>query len=329
MDGALSMRHALEPTDYPFFDYRRFTFSLAIATRKCVWLSGSTAVRHDKATNQMTVHGNLVDQADIIYQKMSKTLVAAALTTKNILHLVQYVTPSALPDLNKLAEFHRTQFEGMRLPSIRTIVVKRLLRDEALIEIEAIASANSVAPVHHLASVQASSLSKAERLAKQEIQSAGYQEKHVLRRLYLRSTGLPPQSSALQTVSSASSEVIVPCLSNGRAGVQIDMTCAQSGDALYVSVVGDASAGGIIEQTLDAYARLGKQLKEAGLGFEHIVKTTEFITETGLKDYRGTANVRRNIFHAPYPAATGVICEGLPNAESQILVEAIAMKELN
>ena len=40
-------RRALEPDDYPFFDYRRFTFSLGIAAGASVWLSGSTAVRFD------------------------------------------------------------------------------------------------------------------------------------------------------------------------------------------------------------------------------------------------------------------------------------------
>ena len=69
-------RLALEPSDYPFFDYRRFTFSLGIAAARQVWLSGSTAARFDAARKAMMVDGDLVDQAGIIYDKMRVTLAA-------------------------------------------------------------------------------------------------------------------------------------------------------------------------------------------------------------------------------------------------------------
>jgi hypothetical protein len=57
------------------------------------------------------------------------------------------------------------------------------------------------------------------------------------------------------------------------------------------------------------------------------VKTTEFIVRAGLRDYRGTADVRRDVFSLPYPAATGVICERLSHPDAMIAVEAIALME--
>lgn len=232
---------ALEPTDYPFFDYRRFTFSLGIAAAGQVWLSGSTAARFDADRKAMVVTGDLVAQATIIYDKMRKTLAADNLPLSTVSRMTQYVTPSALPDLPRLDELRRSTFAGPT-PVVSTIVIKSLLRNEALIEIEGVASTGN---------------------------------------------GVPAVVTA--------------------------------------SAIGDPNAGGIAEQCREAYMRIANALTAAGSGLDTVVKTTEFITPEALADYRHTADVRRAVFTAPYPAATGVICETLPRPGALILVEAIAL----
>ncbi|HVN28505.1 MAG TPA: hypothetical protein VMT64_08475, partial [Candidatus Binataceae bacterium] len=62
-----------------------------------------------------------------------------------------------------------------------------------------------------------------------------------------------------------------------------------------------------------------------GANFSSVVKTTEFIIPAALRDYRGTADVRRQVFSVPYPAATGVICDQLSHPRSMIAVEAMAL----
>ena len=57
----------------------------------------------------------------------------------------------------------------------------------------------------------------------------------------------------------------------------------------------------------EIYARLGHQLAVCGAGLDMVVKTTEFVTPEGLGDYRKTAEVRREVFAPPFPAATGVL----------------------
>jgi len=42
---------------------------------------------------------------------------------------------------------------------------------------------------------------------------------------------------------------------------------------------------------------------------------------------RMTAEVRRNVFVAPYPAATGVTCERLVQSDAQIAVEVAVLRE--
>ena len=73
----LSIRRPLEPDDYPFFDYRRFSFSLGIAAAGRIWLSGSTAVRFEPPAG-MVVKGDLVAQASVIHDKMAGAEVHAS-----------------------------------------------------------------------------------------------------------------------------------------------------------------------------------------------------------------------------------------------------------
>ena len=131
-------RIAVEPREYPFFDYRRFTFSLGIEAADRVFLSGSTAVIHDKATNAMVVSGDLAAQARLIFDKMRHVLEARSLGFKDITRLGLYLTPAAKPQLAKL-EAVLAELVPQK-PQINIIYVERLLRDAALIEIEGMAN---------------------------------------------------------------------------------------------------------------------------------------------------------------------------------------------
>jgi enamine deaminase RidA (YjgF/YER057c/UK114 family) len=234
-------RRALEPKDYPFFDYRRFTFSLGIAEAGQVWLSGSTAVRFDQERKAMVVAGDLITQTGVIFDKMARTLAADGLTFADVTRMVQYVTPAALGELPRLELFRQATFKDAA-PIVSTIAVKSLLRDAALIEIEAVASIGGARPP------------------------------------------------------------IITVAAEGPAGRDI------------------------VTQCRDAYARIAALLKEAGTSLAAVVKTTEFITPAALANYRHTAEVRRDVFSPPYPAATGVVCERLARPGAQILVEAIAVR---
>ncbi|MDA0963314.1 MAG: Rid family hydrolase, partial [Proteobacteria bacterium] len=84
------------------------------------------------------------------------------------------------------------------------------------------------------------------------------------------------------------------------------------------------AVGGIVEQCRHAYRQLSELLKSRGASLDSVIKTTEFISRQGLADYRGTAAVRREVFKQPFPAATGVVCEGFPNLGCHIAIEATA-----
>ena len=81
--------------------------------------------------------------------------------------------------------------------------------------------------------------------------------------------------------------------------------------------------GNIVGQTRYIYGKFAALLAAAGGGLEHIVETTEYITTA--ENYRRTADVRRELFRPPYPAATGVIVAGLLREGALIEISAVAV----
>jgi len=66
-------------------------------------------------------------------------------------------------------------------------------------------------------------------------------------------------------------------------------------------------------------------VEAAGARMDDVVKTVEFLVPGGLHDYRRTAEIRREYFQEPYPAATGVVVQGLPQPDWLIAVDAVAV----
>ena len=102
------------------------------------------------------------------------------------------------------------------------------------------------------------------------------------------------------------------------------------GDLLFISgtTAGDergaiVAPGDIVGQTRYIYQKFAALLAAAGGGLEHIVETTEYITTT--ENYRRTADLRRELFRPPYPAATGVIVAGLLREGALIEISAVAV----
>jgi enamine deaminase RidA (YjgF/YER057c/UK114 family) len=319
----LSIRRALEPADYPFFDYRRFSFALGIAAMDRVWLSGSTAAKHEPPAG-MVVKGDLVAQASVIYDKMKATLGAANRGLSDLVRVVRFVTPKAIPELAALDTF-QAGLLGDKV-SVCTLTVQSLLRAEALIEIEGVAFDGGGDGIEYLPSIVAPDRASAWAQVEGELSARG------LARSDVRRTSELATSTAFDVAEPPGAlpglRICVPRLAAAEIGVQIDVTVApKASRVVYVSAEADPSEDGIINQCRELYARLDAKLAAVGASAASIVKTTEFIIPAGLRDYRGTAEVRRDLFDAPYPAATGVICERLSKPGAMIAVEATALTE--
>ena len=253
---------ALKPTAFPFFDYRAYSFSLGLETPVGIWLSGHTASEHSPTTQTMIIahEGDLLAQARIAHAKIQAILQAAGLGLCSVVRLVDYVTPEGLEQYEQLRELRQELF-GDHSPVISTVVVHRLLRPSALIEIEAVACPDGGAMV------------------------------------------------------------------SGGAGRAIgDVIYFQTQLPLQPGTNEIACPGDLVGQTQQVYNNTARLLQQAGLGFEHLVKTVEYLTLDSLPHYRDTAHIRRTYLGPHYPAATGIIMPRLAHPQALLQVDFVASR---
>jgi aminoacrylate peracid reductase len=101
------------------------------------------------------------------------------------------------------------------------------------------------------------------------------------------------------------------------------------GNRIYVSGMTATNEGGelvapgdIVGQCRYILEKLRTVLEAAGASLDDVVMTREYITTT--ENYKATAQVRRELFSQPYPAAVGVIVAGLLGRGALIEIEAVA-----
>jgi len=138
--------NAITPTHFPWFEYRNYTFSLGLQHGDKVWLSGHSASEFDPESKHIVVRGGMTDQATTAYAKIAAILEAAGLGFGDVHRVVEYVTATGIDHYAEAAEV-RAQTFGTHTPAICTVVVDRLLRPAAFIEIE-VTAGPAGAPVH-------------------------------------------------------------------------------------------------------------------------------------------------------------------------------------
>jgi len=103
-----------------------------------------------------------------------------------------------------------------------------------------------------------------------------------------------------------------------------------TGDLIYCSgqtpidpLTGKLVAGGIAEQTQQAFNNLGSVLASAGLSMEDVIKVNVYLTS--MANFSGMNQIYQQIFSAPYPARTTVAVAELP-LQALVEIELIAQK---
>jgi 2-iminobutanoate/2-iminopropanoate deaminase len=102
-----------------------------------------------------------------------------------------------------------------------------------------------------------------------------------------------------------------------------------AGDVVFLSgqtpldpATGKLVEGDIRTQTRQCLENLKGVLTAANLGFEHVVKTTVFLTN--MADFAAMNEVYKTFMVAPYPARSTVQVAGLPLG-ARVEIEAIAV----
>jgi enamine deaminase RidA (YjgF/YER057c/UK114 family) len=126
---------AVRPAEFPWFPYEGFTFCLGLSEGDSVWSSGHTAAARDEVLGKMVVSGTMEEQARIAYRKVLTIIEAAGLGPDDVVHVTENVTLAGLPDYEAAAAVRGEVF-GAHRPTLSTVVVERLVRSTALLEIE-------------------------------------------------------------------------------------------------------------------------------------------------------------------------------------------------
>ncbi len=130
---------AIEPAEFPWYDYEGYTFSLGLSIDGHVLNSGHSGSAFNVEKGKPDVVGGMGEQAQTAYAKHAAILAAANLTMSDVTRVVENVTIAGLPTYNEAQDVRRLLF-GEHIPVIETVIVDRLVRGKALIEIEVHAS---------------------------------------------------------------------------------------------------------------------------------------------------------------------------------------------
>jgi enamine deaminase RidA (YjgF/YER057c/UK114 family) len=130
---------AIEPAEFPWYDYRGYTFSLGLALDGHAINSGHSGSAFDPAKGKPDVVGGMGEQAETAYAKQAAILAAAGLSFADVTRVVENVTIAGLDHYDEAREVRERLF-GEHRPTVSTVVVDRLVRAKALIEVEVHAS---------------------------------------------------------------------------------------------------------------------------------------------------------------------------------------------
>ncbi len=134
------MLDAIEPTSFPWLDYKKYSFTLGKTTPAGTFLSGASASRFDGS--HVVVEGGMADQCRVAWAKIANLMEAAGKSLDDVTRVVEYVPVRALEQYAEAAGV-RAEVLGGREITVNTVPVKGLLRPDALIEIEASAGVES------------------------------------------------------------------------------------------------------------------------------------------------------------------------------------------
>lgn len=126
---------AIKPADFHWFPYEGFTFCLGLSEGSNVWTSGHTAAAHDPSLGKMTVGGTMEQQARTAYEKVLTIVEGAGLSRADVVRVTENVTLSGLEHYAAAAAV-REQLFGEHQPVVTTVIVERLVRSTAFLEIE-------------------------------------------------------------------------------------------------------------------------------------------------------------------------------------------------
>ncbi len=116
--------------------YKKMTFAPAVRKGNMLFISGLDGSEVEPATGKLIVRGDIVEQTRVIYEKLKAIFESADASFEDVVWTTDYITTTE--NYKATAEIRR-QYFGKNFPASTGIIVKGLLREGALIEIDAVA----------------------------------------------------------------------------------------------------------------------------------------------------------------------------------------------
>ena len=129
---------AIKTPKFTWFPYEGFTFCLGLTEGDSAWTSGHTSAAFDESIGKMTVSGTMEEQARIAYTKVLTILEGAGLGPEDVVRITENVTVSGIDDYEAAVAVRKELF-GDHQPVVSTVIVERLVRRTAFLEVELVA----------------------------------------------------------------------------------------------------------------------------------------------------------------------------------------------
>jgi enamine deaminase RidA (YjgF/YER057c/UK114 family) len=126
---------AIEPASFPWYDYQGYTFSLGLKHGDSAIHSGHSGSAFDPEKGKAAIKGGMGEQAQTAYAKQEAILAATGLTWADVTRVVENVSIAGLPHYAEAVEVRKNLF-GDHQPTVQTVIVDRLVRRSAFIEVE-------------------------------------------------------------------------------------------------------------------------------------------------------------------------------------------------
>lgn len=89
---------------------------------------------------------------------------------------------------------------------------------------------------------------------------------------------------------------------------------------------GAVAHGDLVAQTRQAFANAAALLADLGLSMANVTMTVDYLTLGGLKQYKGTGEVRREFLSPPYPGSAGIIMERMAHPDAMMSLDVMASR---
>lgn len=126
---------AIEPASFPWYDYSGYTFSLGLQHGASAINSGHSGSAFDAEKGKAGIKGGMGEQAHTAYAKQAAILEAAGRSFADVTRIVENISIAGLPYYAEAVEV-RKQLFGDHQPTVVTVIVDRLVRRSAFIEVE-------------------------------------------------------------------------------------------------------------------------------------------------------------------------------------------------